>query len=39
MPHRNRSFHSLMTLGIGSRLAIAALAAAVLWAIMGWALA
>ena len=33
-----RPFHSLLTLGVGARLAIAAAAAALLWAIMGWAL-
>ncbi len=39
MSERTRPFHSLLTFGIGSRLAIAAVAAAVLWAIMAWALA
>jgi hypothetical protein len=34
-----RPFHSLLTLGVGPRLMIAAVAAALLWALMGWALA
>jgi len=35
----NRPFHSLLTFGVGSRLIIAAVAASLLWALMGWALA
>lgn len=33
-----RPFHSLLTLGIGERLGIAAAAAALVWAVIGWAL-
>lgn len=38
MPSHARPFHSLLTLGVGARLAIAAGAAAVVWAAMAWAL-
>ncbi|HQV16539.1 MAG TPA: hypothetical protein PK620_16645 [Denitromonas sp.] len=38
MPSHARPFHSLLTLGVGARLAIAATAAAVLWVAMAWAL-
>ena len=38
MPEHARPFHSLLTLGVGARLAIAAAATALLWAAMGWAL-
>ncbi len=39
MPRSAPPFRSLLTLGVGARLAIAAVAAASLWAIMAWALA
>jgi len=38
MPQTLRHFHSLLTFGVGARLAIAAVAAALVWALTGWAL-
>ncbi len=39
MPATSRPFHSLLTLGVGARLAIVTVLAAGLWLLMGWALA
>ncbi len=39
MPQTHRTFHSLLTFGVGARLAIATVAVAVVWALTGWAIA
>lgn len=39
MPPVDRPFHSLLTFGVGARLAIAGVGVAVVWALMAWALA
>jgi len=39
MPQNAHTFHSLLTIGVGARLAIASVAVALVWALTGWAVA